>query len=33
MNKISYSQDIDALLIELSNEAIAYAENDKHGSF
>jgi uncharacterized protein YuzE len=25
--KISYSKDFDALLIELSNEAIAYAEN------
>ena len=28
MNKISYSKDVDALLIELSNEAIAYAENE-----
>jgi uncharacterized protein YuzE len=28
MKKISYSKDIDALLIELSNEAIAYAENE-----
>jgi uncharacterized protein YuzE len=28
MNKISYSNDVDALLIELSNEAIAYAENE-----
>ena len=27
MNKISYSKDVDALSIELSNEAIAYAEN------
>ena len=27
MNKINYSKDVDALLIELSNEAIAYAEN------
>ena len=26
MKKISYSKDVDALLIELSNEAIAYAE-------
>ncbi len=26
MNKINYSKDVDALLIELSNEAIAYAE-------
>ena len=28
MNKISYSKDVDTLLIELSNEAIAYAENE-----
>ena len=28
MNKIGYSKDVDALLIELSNEAIAYAENE-----
>jgi hypothetical protein len=28
MKKISYSQDIDALLVELSNESIAYAEDD-----
>ena len=28
MNKINYSKDVDALLIELSNEAIAYAENE-----
>ena len=28
MKKISYDKDIDALLIELSNEAIAYAENE-----
>ena len=28
MTKISYSKDVDALLIELSNEAIAYAENE-----
>jgi hypothetical protein len=28
MKKISYSKDVDALLIELSNEAIAYAEDD-----
>jgi uncharacterized protein YuzE len=28
MNKISYSKDVDALLIELSNEAIAYAKNE-----
>jgi hypothetical protein len=26
MKKMSYSQDVDALLIELSNEPIAYAE-------
>ena len=26
MKKISYSKDVDALLIELSNEAITYAE-------
>jgi uncharacterized protein YuzE len=28
MKKISYSKDVDALLIELSNDAIAYAENE-----
>jgi len=28
MKKIRYSKDVDALLIELSNEAIAYAENE-----
>ena len=28
MNKSSYGKDVDALLIELSNEAIAYAENE-----
>ena len=28
MKKISYSKNVDALLIELSNEAIAYAENE-----
>jgi hypothetical protein len=28
MNKINYSKDVDALLIELSNEAIAYAEDE-----
>jgi uncharacterized protein YuzE len=28
MKKISYSKDVDVLLIELSNEAIAYAENE-----
>jgi uncharacterized protein YuzE len=28
MKKISYDKDIDAFLIELSNEAIAYAENE-----
>ena len=28
MKKISYDKDIDALLIELYNEAIAYAENE-----
>jgi uncharacterized protein YuzE len=28
MKKISYSKDVDALLMELSNEAIAYAENE-----
>ncbi|KOP25228.1 hypothetical protein AMR41_17650 [Hapalosiphon sp. MRB220] len=28
MKKISYSKDIDALLIELSNEPIAYAEDE-----
>ena len=26
--KITYSKDVDALLIELSNEAIAYAEDE-----
>ena len=28
MKKISYSKDVDALLIELSNDAIAYAEDE-----
>jgi hypothetical protein len=28
MKKISYSKDVDALLIELSNEPIAYAEEE-----
>ena len=28
MKKISYSKDVDALLIEISNNAIAYAEED-----
>ncbi len=28
MKKISYSKDVDALLIELSDEAIAYAEDE-----
>uniref|UniRef100_B8HNT1 DUF2283 domain-containing protein n=1 Tax=Cyanothece sp. (strain PCC 7425 / ATCC 29141) TaxID=395961 RepID=B8HNT1_CYAP4 len=28
MKNISYSQDVDALLIELSADAIAYAEDD-----
>ncbi|MFM7603501.1 MAG: DUF2283 domain-containing protein [Pseudanabaena sp.] len=28
MKKISYSKDVDALLIEISNDAIAYAEDD-----
>lgn len=28
MKKISYSKDVDALLIELSNEPIAYAEDE-----
>ncbi|WP_121969680.1 DUF2283 domain-containing protein [Leptolyngbya sp. BC1307] len=28
MKKISYSKDVDVLLIELSDEAIAYAEDD-----
>ena len=28
MKKISYSKDVDALLIALSDEAIAYAEDD-----
>lgn len=27
MTKISYSKDVDALLIELSNQPIAYAED------
>jgi len=30
MKKISYSKDVDALLIELSNEAIAYAEDEEN---
>ena len=29
MKKISYSKDVDALLIELSTEPIAYAEDDR----
>ena len=29
MNKISYSKDVDVLLIELSNEPIAYAEDEE----
>lgn len=29
MKKISYSKDVDALLIELSNEPIAYAEEEE----
>ncbi|BAZ65339.1 MAG: DUF2283 domain-containing protein [Pelatocladus maniniholoensis HA4357-MV3] len=28
MKKISYSKDVDALLIEISNEPIAYAEDE-----
>lgn len=28
MKKISYSKDVDVLLIELSDEAIAYAADD-----
>jgi hypothetical protein len=28
MKKISYSRDVDALLVELSNEPIAYAEDE-----
>jgi len=28
MKKISYSKDVDALLVEISNDAIAYAEED-----
>jgi Protein of unknown function (DUF2283) len=28
MNKISYSKDVDVLLVELSNEPIAYAEDE-----
>jgi uncharacterized protein YuzE len=28
MKKINYSKDVDALLIELSDEAIAYAEDE-----
>jgi uncharacterized protein YuzE len=28
MKKVSYSQDVDALLIELSEQPIAYAEAD-----
>lgn len=28
MKKISYSKDVDALLIELSNNPIAYAEDE-----
>jgi hypothetical protein len=28
MKKISYSKDVDALLIELSHEPIAYAEDE-----
>jgi hypothetical protein len=28
MKKISYSKDVDALLIEISNEPIAYAEEE-----
>jgi uncharacterized protein YuzE len=29
MKKIRYSKDVDALLIELSNDAIAYAEDEE----
>lgn len=29
MKKINYSQDVDALLVELSTESIAYAEDDR----
>jgi uncharacterized protein YuzE len=28
MKKISYSKDVDALLIELTNDPIAYAEDE-----
>lgn len=28
MKKINYSQDVDALLIELSSEPIAYTEDE-----
>lgn len=28
MKKISYSKDVDALLIEISNEPISYAEDE-----
>lgn len=28
MKKISYSKDVDALLVEVSNAPIAYAEDD-----
>lgn len=28
MKKISYSKDVDALLVELSDEPIAYAEDE-----
>jgi hypothetical protein len=28
MKKVSYSKDVDALLIELDHEAIAYAEDE-----
>ncbi|KAM3111708.1 DUF2283 domain-containing protein [Phormidesmis sp. 146-33] len=28
MKKISYSPDVDALIVELSNEPIAYAEDE-----
>lgn len=28
MKKVSYSKDVDILLIELSEKSIAYAEND-----
>ena len=30
MNKISYGKDVDALLTELSNEAITYAEDQEN---